>query len=82
MNVLTLVHGRRAHLANLIRSLEASTCVPDALVIVHMNEEPVVWKSPCFPIIQVSVRTADDQLPLAAARNLAAKYATDDELVF
>jgi GT2 family glycosyltransferase len=82
MNVLTLVHGRQAHLANLIRSLEASTCMPEAFVIVHMNEAAAVWTSPYFPIVQACLRTADGQLPLAAARNLAARHATDDELVF
>jgi len=82
MNVLTLVHGRRAHLLNLIRGLERSTVLPDALVIVQMNESPSRWESAHFPIVHCSIDSGDEQLPLAAARNAAVDHATSDDLVF
>ena len=82
VNVLTLVHGRRTHLANLIRSLERSTVSPDALVIVQMNEAPVAWQSASFPIIHCAMNSGDARLPLAAARNAAVTRAPGDDLVF
>ncbi|MFT4439348.1 glycosyltransferase family 2 protein [Caballeronia sp. 15715] len=82
LNVLTLVHGRRAHLANLIRGLEQSTVMPRALVIVQMNEAPFQWASKHFPIIHRAIDSGDDQLPLAAARNAAVDHAPGDHLVF
>ena len=82
MNVLTLVHGRRTHLDNLIRGLEQSTVAPEALVIVQMNETPVRWESACFPIVHRSINSGNDQLPLAAARNAAVENAPGNDLVF
>jgi GT2 family glycosyltransferase len=71
MKVVTLVHGRGAHLANLIRGLERSSLAPESLWIVHMNEAPGDFVSERFPI---HVRRLDgsDGLPLARARNSAA----------
>ena len=82
MNVLTLAHGRRVHLANLIRGLEQSSVMPNALVIVQMNEAPIQWESPYFPIIHHVIESGDGQLPLAAARNAAVDHAPGDHLVF
>lgn len=68
INVITLVHGRRNHLANLIQGLESSSVLPNGLWIVHMNEGPGECYSPVFPIHTLQV---DDPggLPLAKARN-------------
>jgi hypothetical protein len=68
INVITLVHGRRTHLANLIQGLESSSVIPNGLWIVHMNEAPGECYSPVFPIHALQV---DDPggLPLARARN-------------
>ena len=82
MNVLTLVHGRHAHLLNVIRGLERSTVPPAALVIVQMNEAPLRWESPRFPIIHCAINSNNDQLPLAAARNAAVDHSPGDDLVF
>ena len=82
MNVLTLVHGRRNHLTNLIRGLEGSIELPDALVIVQMNEEKAHWKSCEFPVIHRMVSSGHGGLPLAAARNEAVRHAPGRELVF
>ncbi len=82
MNVLTLMHGRRAHLDNLIRGLEQSTIQLDALVIVQMNEAPGRWESQRFPIIHHVLQSGGNELPLAAARNAAVIHAPGDDLVF
>ncbi|WAH56360.1 galactosyltransferase-related protein [Pseudomonas silvicola] len=68
MKVITLVHGRGTHLANLIRGLELSSLTPRGLWIVHMNEAPGPFSSHVFPIHTLRV---DDPggLPLAKARN-------------
>lgn len=68
MKVITLVHGRSNHLANLIRGLESSSLVPDQLWIVHMNEPPRGLVSESFAIHSVRVDEPGG-LPLARARN-------------
>jgi len=68
MNVITLVHGRSNHLANLIQGLERSSLIPDGLWIVHMNEIPGERTSRLFPINCRRVNNAAG-LPLAKARN-------------
>lgn len=82
MEVLTLVHGRRPHLDNLIRGLERSTVLPDALIIVQMNEEPQQWSGYRFPVISRVVRDLTGRLPLASARNAAVELALSDDLIF
>ena len=68
MNVITLVHGRSAHLANLIQGLELSSVVPQALWVVHMNEAPGAFASHLFPINTLQIDEPGG-LPLAKARN-------------
>jgi hypothetical protein len=68
MNVITLVHGRSTHLANLIQGLESSSVVPQGLWIVHMNEAPGQFTGRGFPIHTLRVDAAEG-LPLAMARN-------------
>ncbi|MGF6768719.1 GT2 family glycosyltransferase [Paraburkholderia sp. GAS199] len=82
MDVLTLVHGRADHLTNLITGLERSLILPEHLVIVQMNQAVHPWHSDSFPIINVSVQTTDDALPLARARNLAVASSVAAQLVF
>lgn len=82
MEVLTLVHGRRPHLENLIRGLERSTVLPEALIIVQMNEQPEQWSGYRFPVISHVVRDVDGRLPLASARNAAVERALGDNLIF
>lgn len=71
MNVITLVHGRSAHLANLILGLERSTVAPHGLWVVHMNEAPGEFASSRFPIHTLRI-DGPDGLPLAKARNRVA----------
>jgi len=68
MKVITLVHGRSTHLANLIKGLESSSLVPEGLWIVHMNEPCGEFDSPRFPIYTLQVNEPGG-LPLAKARS-------------
>jgi N-acetylglucosaminyl-diphospho-decaprenol L-rhamnosyltransferase len=81
VSVLTLVRGRRAHLANLIAGLNASRRKPDELVIAYMQPAAHIdLPSTDFPIREVFV--AGDAMPLAAARNRAAAAASGEQLIF
>lgn len=71
MNVITLVHGRTNHLANLVLGLERSSVTPHGLWVVHMNEAPSGLASSLFPIHTLRV-DGHDGLPLARARNRVA----------
>lgn len=81
MKVITLVHGRSTHLANLIRGLEASSLVPEGLWIVHMNEAPGDFASRVFPITTLRVDGING-LPLARARNRVVEIDPDAAWVF
>lgn len=80
-SVLTLVRDRPAHLANLIRSLNAQTVPPAELVIAWMQPEPDTGLPGAdFPIRHV--KAPGRALPLARARNRAAEAARHDALIF
>ena len=81
VSVLTLVRGRRAHLANLIAGLNTSRRKPDELVIAYMQPTAHAdLPSTDFPIREVFV--TGDAMPLAAARNRAAAAASGEHLIF
>lgn len=80
LSVLTLARGRTAHLRNLVEGLRRSEQIPHELVVVDMNDEPVSLDAADFPIRLV--RMPESRLPLAAARNLAAKLSTGARLLF
>lgn len=81
MNVITLVHGRSTHLANLIQGLESSSLVPQGLWIVHMNEAPGAVSSRLFPITTLQM-DGPAGLPLARARNSVTAIDPDAQWVF
>jgi len=80
ISVLTLVKNRAGHLDNLVEGLIRSGQQPDELVIVDMSDIPVTVVSTPFPSRVVRLETTD--LPLAQARNLAARHASGDHLLF
>lgn len=81
ISALTIASGRAAHLANLIRGLQAQTRPPDELIIAVMQESDYIdLPETSFPIRQLQVTGTD--LPLAAARNMAADAASGDLLIF
>ncbi|MET0365362.1 MAG: glycosyltransferase [Sphingobium sp.] len=81
ISVLTIVKNRADHLAQLIEGLRRSSVQPDELVIVDMGSDPAVARHDApFPV--TVVRLADGSLPLAAARNSAARASCSEHLLF
>lgn len=81
--VLTIVHGRHDHLVGMLRGLLAGSVTPDVLVVVAMDDAQVsalVAEVVGDAIVDVRVieqPRVDGRLPLAAARNAAARAAVD-----
>jgi len=81
LSVLTLVKDRPGHLAQLIEGLRRSEVAPDELIAVDMGSTPPI-KVDATPFPIHIVRIDGKGLPLAAARNAAARSATSDMLLF
>jgi len=80
VSVLTIVKDRAGHLRQLIAGLTRSSSPPAELVIVDMSTLPLDIPKASFPI--TVIRLPDAGLPLAKARNLAARTASSAVLVF
>ncbi len=79
--MLTLCRGREEHLRNLLRSLALGSVLPGEVILVVMDEEEVADLPPTpFPVVQFMI--PGKELPLAAARNLAAAKASFPHLIF
>ncbi|WP_316799579.1 galactosyltransferase-related protein [Pedobacter frigidisoli] len=81
VSVLTLVKGRAKALENMIAGLLANSVFPDELIIVLINECARILPKTPFPVKQVLLKH-EHELPLAAARNIAANNALGDLLIF
>lgn len=80
-SVLTLVRGREQHLHRMIEGLNRQSVPPGELVIAFMQPRPMQDLPPTnFPVRTVVVDRT--YLPLAEARNAAARAATFRNLVF
>jgi GT2 family glycosyltransferase len=80
VSVATLARGRPDHLRNVVLGLTRQTCLPVELIIAVMQENEYDLPAAPFPVRQVTI--AGTGLPLAAARNAAAREAHGDYLVF
>lgn len=80
VSVVTLAKGRADHLANLVRGLARQTLPPAELIVAVMQDERYDLPDAPFPVRQMHI--VADALPLAAARNSAARAAVGDVLVF
>lgn len=79
-SVCTLAHGRADHLANVVHGLNAQTKAPDELVIGVMQDTAYDLPETRFPVRQLMVGAGG--IPLAAARNAAARGAAGEHLLF
>jgi GT2 family glycosyltransferase len=79
-SVCTLAHGREAHLANLVRGLDASETAPAELVVAVLDHRPYDLPRSAVPVRQIVM--GDAGIALARARNAAASAATGELLVF
>jgi GT2 family glycosyltransferase len=75
--VITLVHGRRAHLERQHAGIAQGTERPDAYIVVAMDDPDLAAWSPQggAPPIVLPLRLASPRLPLARARNVGAEAA-------
>jgi GT2 family glycosyltransferase len=78
--VLTLVRGRGSHLANLLEGLARGSRRPDLCVVADMNDQPAALPDTPFPLRRLHLPAGS--LPLAAARNAAARAANTPLLAF
>lgn len=80
VSVLTLARGRTAHLYQLVEGLKRCRPLPAELVLVDMNDIPPPIPEAPFSVRRIAL--GGESLPLAAARNLAARSAGSDHLLF
>jgi len=82
-SVVTLAGGRPDHLRNVVIGLTRQTHMPVELIVAVMQDEAYDLPDAPFLVRQMLVRPeAGAGLPLAAARNAAARAATGEVLVF
>lgn len=81
VSVLTLVRKRQCHLDALVAGLARRTCNNFELVVASMQPEPPRI-CPSVPFTVSVVDVPGERLPLAAARNAAARQARADRLIF
>ncbi|KQM64357.1 glycosyl transferase [Sphingomonas sp. Leaf17] len=80
VSVVTLAKGRPDHLHNLVLGLTRQSAMPVELIVAVMQDTAYALPDAPFPIRQMMI--AGDTLPLAAARNAAARAASGEVLVF
>ena len=80
LSVVTLTRHRDQHLHRLIEGLCKSNVHPCELVVVDMGEKPAPLPVTPFPVFRSLLPSA--ALPLAAARNMGARVASGDQLLF
>lgn len=83
-SVVTIVRGRKRHLANVVHGLARGRALPGELVVVVMGgQDPTAaFASAPFPVRTTWCEPPGDELPLADARNAGARLASGEELVF
>lgn len=80
LSVCSLGSGRDAHLVNLVHGLNRQTQAPAELVIGVMQDAPYDLPETRFPVRQILL--GGGGIPLAAARNAAARAAGCDRIAF
>jgi len=78
--VCTLVKGRAGHLHAMLDGLARGTRLPDRCVVVEMGPQPTALPALPFPVVLHHMPSPG--LPLAAARNAAARLAAATRLIF
>ncbi|MDR6147150.1 GT2 family glycosyltransferase [Sphingomonas sp. SORGH_AS870] len=80
ISVVTLAGGRPDHLRNVVLGLSRQTTMPAELIVAVIQDAPYDLPEAPFPIRQMMV--SGPHLPLASARNAAAKACVGDKIVF
>lgn len=79
-SICTLGQGRTDHLVNLVKGLALQSLQPAELVVGVMQDTPYALPDTPFPVHQILL--GSDTMPLAAARNAAARAAKGERLIF
>ncbi|PZP45477.1 MAG: glycosyl transferase [Azospirillum brasilense] len=82
VSVLTLAKGRRTHLRNLLEGLARGTRLPEECILVDMDMDAAPAPLPPVPFPLRHLHHPSRGLPLAEARNRAARAASQPVLVF
>ena len=80
LSILTLVKNRTRHLLNQLEGLAQSDVPLHEIIVVDMSDDPIQLERRDLPVQLVRLETSG--LPLARARNLAAREARGDQLLF
>lgn len=80
LSVITIVRNRAKHLQRLIEGLRRSTAYPLELIVVDMSDSPVAVPDLPFPSQHIAFDAK--RLALAEARNLGARSAGGERLLF
>jgi GT2 family glycosyltransferase len=80
VSVITITRNRDCHLQKLIYGLRHSSVAPLELIVVDMGDRPICL--PDLPFQACRLPLANKGLPLAAARNLGARKARGEHLLF
>lgn len=82
ISLLTLVRGRQRHLENQRIGILQSSLLPDEWVVVGMDQDVDLPATKEMPLRLSRVDGHDGNLPLAKARNHAARISRGDTLIF
>lgn len=80
LSILTLVKNRTGHLLNQLEGLAQCNAPLHDIVVLDMSDDPIRLERSDLPVHLVRLETAG--LPLARARNLAARESRGDRLLF
>lgn len=83
-SVLVITHRRSGHLQRLLDGVQRSTATPHEVVVVYMDDpfpDPLTCTVP-LRVVHIRSLPGENGLPLARARNTAARTASSERLVF
>ena len=81
-SLITIVKGREEHLHNQLIGVRRSSYIPDEIIIVAIDDTPVLEKFGDLPIRLIHLKSSDKNLPVAKARNAGALAARYEHLIF
>lgn len=84
ISVIIVEYNREAHLKNVLKAIESSSKIPDEVVIVTFSKSLVIERNAyALHILLIQLDKPDNSgLPMARARNLGAKKASSNYLLF